>query len=47
MVKSLETSDGNLFKINNIDHITRGPYNPQHQGAVGAFNKTIKIFGIS
>ena len=37
----------NYFKINNIDHITKDPYNSQHQRAVKAFNKTIKIFDIS
>ena len=34
----------NYLKENNIDHITGGPYNPQHQGAVEAFNKTIQDF---
>ena len=34
----------NYLKENNIEHITRGLYNPQHQGAVESFNKTIKIF---
>ena len=29
---------------NNIDHITGGPYNQQHQGAVEMFNKTIQNF---
>ena len=37
----------NYLKVNNIDHITKDPYNSQHQGAVKAFNKTIKIFDIS
>ena len=31
------------LKENNIDHITGGLYNSQHQGAVEALNKTIKI----
>ena len=31
----------NYLKVNNIDHITGCPYNPQHQGAVGVLNKTI------
>ena len=34
----------NYLKENNIDHITGGPYNLQHQGAVEAFNKTIQDF---
>ena len=34
----------NYLKENNIDDITGGPYNPQHQGAVEAFNKTIHNF---
>ena len=29
---------------NNIEHITGYPYNTQHQGAVEAFNKTIRDF---
>ena len=37
----------NCLKENNIDRITGGPYNSQDQGAVEAFNKTIKIFDIS
>ena len=37
----------NYLKENNIDHIIEGPYNLQHQGAVKALNKTIKIFDIS
>ena len=37
----------NYLKENNIDHITGGPYNPQHQGAVEAFNRTIQDFLIS
>ena len=37
----------NYLKENNIDHIIEGPYNSPHQGAVGAFNKTFKIFDIS
>ena len=37
----------NYLKENNIDHITGGPYYPQHQGAVNALNKNIKIFDIS
>ena len=37
----------NYLKENNIDHITGVPYNLQHQGAVEASNKTIKIFDIS
>ena len=32
------------LKENNIDHITGGPYNPKHQGAVEVFNKTIQEF---
>ena len=35
------------LKENNVDHIIGDPYNSQHQGAVEAFNKTIKIFYIS
>ena len=31
----------NYLEENNIDHITRGPYNPQYQGSVEVFNKTI------
>ena len=38
--------DNNL-KENNIDHIIGCPYNSQHQGAVEALNKNIKIFDIS
>ena len=34
----------NYLKENNIDHITGCPYNPQHQGAVEVFNKTIQDF---
>ena len=34
----------NYFKENNIDHIIGGPCNPQYQGAVEAFNKTIQYF---
>ena len=34
----------NYLEENNIDHITGGPYNPQHQGAVEVFNKTIQDF---
>ena len=34
----------NCLKENNIDHIAWGPNNPQHQGAVEAFNKTIQDF---
>ena len=37
----------NCLKENNTDHIIGGTYNSQHQGAVEAFNKTIKIFDIS
>ena len=37
----------NYLKENNIDHITGGRCNSQHQGAVEVFNKTIKIFEIS
>ena len=37
----------NYLKENNVDHITGGSYNPHHQKAVGAFNKTFKIFYIS
>ena len=37
----------NYLKENNINNIIEGPYNSQHQGAVEAFNKTIKIFDIS
>ena len=37
----------NYLKENNIDHITGGLYNPQHQGAVEAFNRTIQDFLIS
>ena len=37
----------NYLKESNIYHITGGPYNPQHQGAVEALNKTIKNFLIS
>ena len=36
----------NYLKEINIDHITGGPNNSQHQGAVEAFNKTFKIFDI-
>ena len=32
------------LKENNIDPITGGLYNPQHQGSVEAFNKTIRDF---
>ena len=35
------------LKENNVDHIIEGPYNSQNQGAVEAFNKTIKNFDIS
>ena len=54
--KILDTDNGgefwnkmmeNYLKENNIDHITGGLYNPQHQGAVEAFNKTIRDFFIS
>ena len=34
----------NYLEENNIDHITGGPYNPQHQGAVEVLNKTIQDF---
>ena len=37
----------NYLKENNIDHIIAVPYNSQHQEAVEAFNKTIKIFDTS
>ena len=37
----------NYLKENNVDHIIGDPYNSQHQGAVEASNKTIKIFDIS
>ena len=37
----------NYLKENNIEHITGDPYNPQHQGSVEAFNKTIQDFFIS
>ena len=37
----------NYLKENNIDHITEGLYNPQHQGDVEVFNKTINDFFIS
>ena len=37
----------NYLKENNIDHITGVPYNPQHQGTVEEFNKTIQDFLIS
>ena len=47
MVESLKIGRWILFKENNIDHITGGPYNPQHQGAVEVFNKTIQDFLIS
>ena len=47
MVESLEIKRWILFKENNIDHITGGPYNQQHQGAVEVFNKTIQDFLIS
>ena len=36
----------NYLKENIVDHIIGSPYNSQHQGAVKAFNKTIKIFDI-
>ena len=36
----------NYLIENNIDYIIEGPYNSQHQGAVEAFSKTIKIFDI-
>ena len=36
-----------IIHNNNIDHITGGPYNTQHQGAVGAFDKAIQDFLIS
>ena len=47
MVESLEIKRWILFKENNIDHITGGSYNPQHQGAVEVFNKTIQYFLLS
>ena len=34
----------NYLKENNIDHITGGPYNLQHQWVVEVFNKTIQDF---
>ena len=37
----------NYLEENNIDHITGGHYNPQHQGAVEVFNKTIQDFYIN
>ena len=37
----------NYLKENNIEHITGGPYNLQHQIAIKAFNKTIQEFLIS
>ena len=37
----------NYLKENNIDNIIGGAYNPQHQGAVEVFNKTIQDFLIS
>ena len=37
----------NYLKENNNEHIIGGPYNSQYQGAVEAFNKTIKMFDIS
>ena len=37
----------NYLKENNINHIARVPYNPQHQVVVGAFNKTIQYLYIS
>ena len=37
----------NYLKENNIDHITGGPYNSQHQEAVEGFNKTIQDYLIS
>ena len=37
----------NYLKENNINHINRGAYNPQHQGTVEVFNKTIQDFLIS
>ena len=49
--KSLHTYNGwefrnkvmeSYLKENNIDHITGGPYNSQHQGVVEGFNKTIQ-----
>ena len=43
MVKSLEIKWLESFKENNIDLIIGGPYNSQHQWAVEAFNKAIKV----
>ena len=37
----------NYLKENNINHITRSPYNLKHQGAVEVFNKTIQDFYIN
>ena len=37
----------NCLKENNIDHITWGTFNPQHQVADEAFNKAIQDFDIS
>ena len=37
----------NYLKENNIDLITGGTFNPQHQEAVETFNRTIQDFLIS
>ena len=47
MVESFKINRWINLKENNIDHITGGPYNPQHQGAVEVFNKTIQDILIS
>ena len=47
-MESLEIKRWKIIKKdNNIDHITGGPYNTQHKGAVEAFNKTTQDFLIS
>ena len=52
--KNLHTDNGGVFRNKvikiyffNNDHIDWSPYNPQHQGAVEAFNTTIQDFLIS